>query len=42
MSNSVKKLSPADRERAVRLILEHEGEHPPILPRRMLARPFRK
>lgn len=28
MSNSVKKFSPEVRSRAVRLVLEHEGEHP--------------
>lgn len=28
MSNSVKKFSPEVRARAVRLVLEHEGEHP--------------
>lgn len=28
MSNPVKKFSPEVRARAVRLVLEHEGEHP--------------
>ncbi|GBQ96616.1 transposase [Gluconobacter cerinus NRIC 0229] len=28
MSNSVKKFSPEVRSRTVRLVLEHEGEHP--------------
>ena len=28
MSNPVKKFSPEVRSRAVRLVLEHEGEHP--------------
>ncbi|MBN3868698.1 IS3 family transposase, partial [Gluconobacter kondonii] len=28
MSNSVKKFSPEVRSCAVRLVLEHEGEHP--------------
>ncbi len=28
MSNSVKTFSPEVRSRAVRLVLEHEGEHP--------------